>query len=144
MPHEIKISPMSPERFRAVLPPERFAAFERATAYARDLLGGRVVWNVNSTAKGGGVVELLRPLVAYARGAGLDVRWVVIDGTPEFFTLTKRIHNHLHGTPGDGGPLDVGARRVYEQVLTENTIAIADRVHAGDIVIVHDPQPAGM
>jgi trehalose synthase len=144
MPHEIKISPMSPERFRAVLPPERFAAFERATAYARDLLGGRVVWNVNSTAKGGGVVELLRPLVAYARGAGLDVRWVVIDGTPEFFTLTKRIHNHLHGTPGDGGPLDEGARRVYEQVLTENTIAIADRVHAGDIVIVHDPQPAGM
>src|SRR6266513_972205 len=97
---------MSTERFRAVLPSERYERFELAALQARELLAGRVVWNVNSTAKGGGVVELLAPLVAYARGAGVDARWTVIDGPPEFFEVTKRIHNRLHGVEGDGGALD--------------------------------------
>jgi trehalose synthase len=142
--HEVEISAMSPERFRSVLPAERFEAFERGVREADELLDGRVVWNVNSTARGGGVVELLAPLLAYARGAGVDARWVVIDGTPEFFTVTKRIHNRLHGTPGDGGALDETARRVYEQVLAQNLEAFADRVREGDVVILHDPQTAGM
>jgi trehalose synthase len=89
-------------------------------------------------------VELLRPLLAYARGAGVDARWMVIDGTPEFFTVTKRIHNRLHGARGDGGPLDDDARRVYEEVCAANADAIVGRVREGDVVIVHDPQPAGM
>jgi trehalose synthase len=99
---------------------------------------------VNSTAKGGGVVELLRPLIAYARGTGVDVRWMVIDGTPGFFEVTKRIHNRLHGSEGDGGPLDERARRIYEDVLAENAGAFVGRVRRGDVVIVHDPQPAGL
>jgi trehalose synthase len=99
---------------------------------------------VNSTAKGGGVVELLRPLIAYARGTGVDVRWMVIDGTPGFFEVTKRIHNRLHGSEGDGGPLDERARRIYEDVLAENASGFAGRVRPGDVVIVHDPQPAGL
>jgi trehalose synthase len=90
------------------------------------------------------VVELLRPLVGYARGLGVDARWLVIDGTPEFFELTKRIHNRLHGSEGDGGPLDERARRLYEDVLAENLDGFRARVHAGDVVIVHDPQPAGL
>ena len=57
---------------------------------------------------------MLRSLLAYARGAGVDVRWMVIAGTPEFFTVTKRIHNHLHGSDGDGGALDDAARAIYE------------------------------
>jgi trehalose synthase len=141
---EIAVSPVSPECFRSVVPADRFQAFERRTVEARELLRGRVVWNVNSTAVGGGVVELLRSLVAYARGAGVDVRWVVIDGSPEFFAVTKRIHNRLHGVPGDGRPLDDDARRVYEGVLAGNLQELAGRVRPGDIVIVHDPQPAGM
>ena len=87
---------------------------------------------------------MLRSLVAYARGAGVDVRWVVIEGPPEFFVVTKRIHNRLHGTPGDGGPLDEGARRIYEQALADNMAQILERVRPGDVAIVHDPQPAGM
>jgi trehalose synthase len=135
---------MSPERFRAVLPADRFEAFERGAREARELLDGRVVWNVNSTARGGGVVELLRPLIAYARGAGVDARWLVIDGTPDFFAVTKRIHNLLHGAPGDGGALDDEARRIYEQTAAENLAALDGRVHEQDVVIVHDPQPAGL
>jgi trehalose synthase len=144
MPTEIDISCVSTERFRFVLPPDRLEEFERGIAEARELLHGRVVWNVNSTARGGGVVELLGPLVAYARGAGVDARWVVIDGTPDFFTVTKRIHNRLHGAEGDGLPLDDAAERTYEQVLAGNLAAIAARVQPSDVVILHDPQTAGM
>ncbi|HEY0318817.1 MAG TPA: glycosyltransferase [Solirubrobacterales bacterium] len=144
MAQEIDIAPVAPERFRSVLGPERYEEFEAAAEEGRKLLEGRAVWNVNSTARGGGVVELLRPLIGYARGTGVDARWIVIEGTPEFFAVTKRIHNRLHGSPGDGGPLDESARRVYEQVLAENMTEVAGRVRAGDVVIVHDPQPAGM
>jgi trehalose synthase len=144
MPTDIPISSMGVERFREVLPPERFEAFEHSLEEARGMLEGRVVWNVNSTAKGGGVVELLNPLVAYARGAGVDARWVVIDGTADFFAVTKRIHNHLHGAAGDGLPLDERARRVYEQVRSDNARELTPRVQPGDVVILHDPQTAGL
>ena len=141
---EIEIGPMNPGRFRTILAPGRFEEFERAAVRVRRLLEGRVVWNINSTARGGGVVELLAPLLAYARGVGVDARWIVIDGTPEFFAVTKRIHNRLHGAPGDGGALDAAARATYEGTLAQNLAEIAGRVQEGDVVIVHDPQPAGM
>jgi trehalose synthase len=144
MPQEIDVPIRDPEQFRNVLPSERFEEFRRATGEARELLDGRVVWNVNSTARGGGVAELLRPLVGYARGAGVDARWVVIDGDPGFFDVTKRIHNRLHGSPGDGGALDEQARRLYEDVLAANLAEFAPRVREGDVVLLHDPQPAGM
>jgi trehalose synthase len=141
---EVDISSMSPGRFRSVLTAERFQALEHGIDVARKLLEGRVVWNINSTARGGGVAELLESLVAYARGAGVDVRWLVIEGTPEFFAVTKRVHNLLHGSRGDGGALDDQARAVYERVLADNMGELKDRVRRGDVVIVHDPQPAGL
>jgi trehalose synthase len=141
---EVEISSMSPTRFASVLTPDRFAAFEQGIREGRALLEGSVVWNVNSTARGGGVAELLESLVAYARGAGVDVRWVVIEGTPEFFAVSKRIHNRLHGAVGDGGALDADAHAVYERVLEDNLPALCERVRPGDVVIVHDPQPAGL
>jgi trehalose synthase len=141
---EVELSSMSPARFASVLPPERWEAFERGMQEGRQLLAGRAVWNINSTARGGGVAELLWSLVPYARGAGVDVRWLVIEGTPEFFTLTKRIHNRLHGTIGDGGLLDEHARQIYEQVLAANAADLLTRVRPGDVAIVHDPQPAGL
>jgi len=63
---------------------------------------GRVIWNINSTTQGGGVAELLGALLPYQRGAGIDSRWVAIDGTPAFFDFTKRLHMFLHGvSPND-------------------------------------------
>jgi trehalose synthase len=69
---------------------------------------------------------------------------MVIEGTPEFFVVTKRIHNRLHGSLGDGGPLDENARCIYEGVLADNLAEFVDRVQPNDVVIVHDPQPAGL
>jgi trehalose synthase len=83
-------------------------------------------------------------LVPYARGAGVDARWVVIEGPPEFFAVTKRIHNRLHGSEGDGGPLDDEARELYERVNADNAEALVERARPGDVAVVHDPQPAGL
>jgi len=108
------------------------------------MLRGRVVWNVSSSAIGGGVAEMVRSLLAYARGAGVDARWAVVDGPPPFFALTKRLHNALHGSAGDGSPLGTEERRLYEAVAREHAAAMLPMVCAGDVVIVHDPQPAGL
>lgn len=87
---------------------------------------------------------MLRSLVAYARGGGTDARWVVISGNPDFFRVTKRIHNHLHGSEGDGGDLGDEERRIYEGVLEQHAEEMQWLVRAGDFVILHDPQTAGL
>src|SRR5207248_860695 len=78
-----------------------------------DLMRGHVIWNVNSTARGGGVAELLASLIPYSRGAGIDERWAVIEGTPEFFHVTKKLHVLLHGVAADGETLTEDDRRTY-------------------------------
>ena len=111
----VTIGSLRLERFESVLPADRYAAVRVAAERARRLLEGRVVWNVNSTARGGGVAEMLISLLAYAHGAGVDARWLVIPGSDPFFTVTKRVHNNLHSVPGDGGDLGDAEREQYEQ-----------------------------
>ena len=85
MLHEVDVQALDPERLEKLVGPERAARFESSAAAARALLEGRRVVNVNSTATGGGVAELLQTLLAYVRGVGVDARWVVIEGDAEFF-----------------------------------------------------------
>ena len=139
----VPVAPLPPERFRELLG-ERYAEIEELIARGEELFAGRVVWHVNSTARGGGVAELLQSLLAYARGGGVDTRWVVIDGNPDFFQITKRIHNRLHGSNGDGGPLGDAEHELYESTLRENAEELAATVAAADIVFLHDPQTAGL
>ena len=140
---EVQVSSFSLERFKALLG-ERYAEVDEAIDESRKLLRGRVVWHVNSTARGGGVAEILQSLLAYARGAGVDVRWMTIAGNPDFFRITKRIHNRLHESKGDGGPLGPAEREVYDAALAEAAAELVDLVHSDDIVYIHDPQPAGL
>src|SRR5262245_6570206 len=140
---EVSVASLSPERFESLLGPA-WPQVDEAIDESRRLLKGRVVWNVNSTARGGGVAELLQSLIAYARGAGVDVRWLTISGNPDFFRVTKRIHNRLHESEGDGGPLGPAEREIYEGALAEAADELVDLVQPGDIVDVHDPQPAGL
>jgi len=82
---QVSVEPMEPRRFGRVLSEGEYEALVDLITHATRALHGRVIWNVNSTAKGGGVVEMLRPLLGYSRGAGVDARWAVISGDPEFF-----------------------------------------------------------
>ncbi len=139
----IPISPLPPERFREVLGPE-YAEVEEAIIRARSLLAGRAIWHINSTAAGGGVAELLHSLLAYARGAGVDVRWSVMAGEARFFEVTKRLHNQLHGLDGGEGGLDASELAVYRDVADRNAEELAELVRPGDVVYLHDPQTAGL
>jgi trehalose synthase len=135
---------MALERFVSVLPPREYESLGDLISHAQRELHGRVIWNVNSTSKGGGVVEMLQPLLSYCRGAGVDAQWLVISGGPEFFEITKRIHNRLHGYAGDGGPLGQHEHEIYERTLAANSSELVSLVHPQDIVILHDPQTAGL
>ncbi len=140
----VPIPPMDPHRFESVLSPRDYEALLDLISHAVRELRGRVIWNVNSTAKGGGVVELLRPLLGYSRGVGVDARWAVVRAGPEFFQITKRVHNRLHGFAGDGGPLGERERGIYERALTDSATELTELVHPDDVVILHDPQTAGL
>jgi trehalose synthase len=139
-----EVRPIDPRRLEPLIGAERIEALMRKATELRELLGSRRVVNVNSTATGGGVAELLATLIGYVRGAGLDAEWLVIEAQPEFFTVTKRIHNGLYGSAGDGGDLGAHERAIYERTIAVNTPRICAEVRPGDVVIVHDPQPAGL
>jgi len=141
---EVEVEGRSPDRLAGLIGEERFSRFTATAEATRELLGGRAVINVNSTAKGGGVAELLQALLAYARGVGVDARWFVIEGNPAFFEITKRIHNHLYSDRGDGGPLGAEERRVYEKTLRHNADDLVAVVRPGDVVLLHDPQTAAL
>jgi trehalose synthase len=141
---EVPVEPRSLEAFRALLEPADHHRLERSVERFRDVLGDRRLWHVNSTKQGGGVAELLSTLLPYLAGAGVDVHWLVIEGTEEFFELTKRLHNHLHDADGDARPLGDGDRTVYDQSLAREVAAVETVVGAGDLAILHDPQTAGL
>ncbi len=144
MPHEVEIQALDPRRLEDLIGPERAMRFETTARAARQLLADCRVFNINSTSMGGGVAELLQTLLAYAAGLGIDARWLVIDGNPEFFRITKRIHNHLYGSGGDGGELGPAERGLYEATLDENAAELVAMIGPGDIVLLHDPQTAGL
>ena len=116
---EVEVQALDAARLEPLIGRERMVRFEQV-AEAAQAIPGCSVLNVNSTAAGGGVAEMLQTLLAYARGAGVDARWLVIEGDPAFFAITKRVHNGLYGDPGDGGELGELERRHYEQVLRRN------------------------
>lgn len=140
----VELKPTPLERYRPLLGDDAFATFQSALHGFAARTRGKVLWNVNSTARGGGVAELLASLIPYDMTAGVDERWAVIEGSPEFFALTKKIHTLLHGIAPDGGELTAEERRVYEATLAPNATALLEQMRAGDIALLHDPQTAGL
>ena len=142
--HEVDVQAIDAAKLEPLIGAERMAQFEQAAEVAREALAGSSVLNVNSTGAGGGVAEMLQTLLSYARGAGLDARWLVIEGDPDFFAITKRIHNGLYGSPGDRGELGAAERSHYERIQRRNADELLALIRPGDVVVIHDPQPAGL
>ena len=142
--HEVDVQAIDAAKLEPLIGAERMAQFEQAAEVAREALAGSSVLNVNSTGAGGGVAEMLQTLLSYARGAGLDARWLVIEGDPDFFAITKRIHNGLYGSAGDGGQLGAAERSHYERIQRRNADELLALIRPGDVVVIHDPQPAGL
>jgi trehalose synthase len=143
-PERVELSPTPIDRYRPLLGDDAFATFTTAMREFAARTRGKVVWNVNSTGRGGGVAELLDALIPYDMAAGVDERWLVIEGSPDFFAVTKKIHTLLHGVAPDGAGLTADERRVYEETLAPNAAALLELMRHGDVALLHDPQTLGL
>jgi len=101
-------------------------------------LSGRIIQNINSTAVGGGVAEILTRMTPLLKELGVDARWDVIRGNERFFAVTKAMHNGLHGVPS---PFTEDDRRVFRETNRDNLEHISTW---GDFVFIHDPQPIAL
>ncbi|RJP16217.1 MAG: glycosyltransferase [Candidatus Abyssobacteria bacterium SURF_5] len=112
-------------------------AVERIMKKAKPLHDLHVA-NINSTYYGGGVAEMLSSLTLLMNSVGIKTGWRIIQGSPDFFSITKKFHNALQG-----GEINLSRRKkeIYEEVIHENSL----RNHlTHDMVIIHDPQPLPM
>jgi trehalose synthase len=119
------------EEYEALIGAETTERILRKAAALTDLH----LLNVNSTYYGGGVAEILSSLTLLMNSSGVRTGWRVIQGRPDFFSVTKKMHNALQG-----GEINLSQLKkdIYEEVCFEN----AARMHMDhDLVIVHDPQP---
>ena len=143
MIHDVEIKATPLDDYAAVASLSRSVAELRAHASAlAPMLRGRTVWMVGSTARGGGVAEMMPRVVGMLRELGVSTRWVVVDpAEPEFFSLTKRLHNLIHGS---GEPvLSAADRALYDRVSTGLATELEPRLADGDVLVAHDPQPLG-
>jgi trehalose synthase len=140
----VELESKSIDRYRPLLERDHWEEFAGSIRELTAAVQDKTLWNVNSTAHGGGVAELLGALIPYQRGAGIDARWVVIDGEAAFFDLTKRLHKLLHGVAADGEGMTSEDHAEYERTVAANAAALTRRVQPGDVVILQDPQTAGL
>ncbi|HCC49178.1 MAG TPA: glycosyl transferase family 1 [Elusimicrobia bacterium] len=101
-------------------------------------LRGKTILNVNSTAVGGGVAEILNRMLPMMTELGIKPRWELIKGGEDFYAVTKKFHNAIHGTRQELTPADF---QLYRDTLKSN---MATMNLDADIAMIHDPQPAGL
>jgi trehalose synthase len=112
-------------------------ALERLREAARPLEGARLL-QLNSTAFGGGVAELLVTQVALLNDLGIDTTWAVLEGSDEYFAVTKAVHNALQGAPVEWTSQMAST---YWDRIVANAAEVPDDY---DYYLIHDPQPAAL
>lgn len=103
-----------------------------------DRVGGRRMQHINSTPVGGGVAEILTRLVPLLRELGIEATWDVIKGDQAFFNVTKTFHNALHGKP------EKITDEMFEIFRANTEMNLREVQFTGDVILIHDPQPAGL
>lgn len=122
------------EDYRAIAPE---TVIDEALQLGRSLRGARVL-HINATAFGGGVAELLDSEIGLLRDAGVHTEWCLLCPDAELFEITKRIHNGMQGKHVELSNRDI-------EVYLEHNRHCAGMVgDEWDIIVVHDPQPAGL
>ncbi len=139
----VTVAPRPVEQLTPVIGDERRDRLTEAAGQFRRQLGRRTLWNVSSTSVGGGVAEMLHVLLGYVESEDVASRWMVVTGDAEFFVITKRLHNQIHGQVA-GGPLTADEIGHYERMLAANAAELLELIRPGDLVLLHDPQTAGL
>jgi trehalose synthase len=132
--HDIRPFSIYPlEDYSPIVTEERI---EKLCSIAQRLKGLKVL-ELNSTAQGGGVAEMLYSSIPFLNNLGIEAEWKVINGHKEYFECTKRLHNQLQGMKGS-------FTREMKRVYLDNLVQCAKSNiidNSPDLVIIHDPQP---
>src|SRR6266513_2317054 len=108
------------------------ALTEEIRQLSKDLKGLRVC-NVNATAAGGGVAELLSRMIPVHLALGLEADWRLIYGDKDFFAITKSFHNALQGADLKLTP---ETKHAY---LDRNRTCAEMLPDDYDVFVIHDP-----
>jgi trehalose synthase len=133
----LPVVPVRPKRIDDYAEAAGHEAVDRVCRAAEPLRGARLL-QVSSTGFGGGVAELLHAHVPLLNDLGIETTWVVIEGSDEFFSVTKAVHNALQG--GEQRLTD-GMQAIYWKRIRSNAAGLPRDF---DFVLVHDPQPAAL
>lgn len=139
----VPVTPRPVAQLEPVIGAQRYQHLIQAAGRFRGELSGRAVWNISSTAVGGGVAEMLHTLLGYVEDLGVPSHWMIITGDAEFFMITKRLHHQLHGNLS-GGILTAADAGHYGRMLAANAVELLGQIRPGDLVLLHDPQTAGL
>lgn len=122
------------EDYKGIVGEQEIAEIEKLASWVK----GASIVHINSTRFGGGVAELLKNMVPLAKTVGLNVSWQTLEASSEFFNITKKFHNALQGMPLK---LTESMKKVY---LEYNRLNAENLDFKGDLIMVHDPQPAAL
>ncbi len=131
--------PFSVRPLDAYMPFLPGAKAEKLQRAARQVKHVKVL-ELNATAQGGGVAEMLFSYIPFVNSLGVDTEWKIIHGTPEYFECTKHLHNILQGGKG---AFTAEMADTYSRTLKD--CASGNLIdYDPDVVVAHDPQPMGL
>ncbi len=134
MPTPVPVTAKSIAEYAPIISEQRM---EEILRLADPLRGARVL-HLNATAFGGGVAEILNSFIPLLCNLGVNAEWHVMDATPEFFNVTKSMHNAMQGMYI---PWNKTMADLWRDTNRANAAAMAGQY---DFVYIHDPQPAGI
>jgi len=124
------------EAYTSIIGEEKIARLQRV---AQKLQGVKLL-ELNATAQGGGVAEMLYSYIPFLNDLGIETEWKIIHGNKEYFECTKSLHNLLQGMKGS---FTSEMNQCYIDNLED--CANANLIdYSPDVVVVHDPQPLGL
>ncbi|MBA2395624.1 MAG: glycosyltransferase [Ktedonobacteraceae bacterium] len=117
---------------------------ELLTRLVRDFQGKRLVF-INATPQGGGVALMRHALIRLLHLYNVDAHWYVLHPKQEVFDITKaKFHNVLQAVAPEGTELNASDMALYDSWIAENALAFTDIFQQADVIVIDDPQPAGL
>jgi len=122
--------------YASIVGEEKIEKLQRAAQH----LEGLKLLEVNATAQGGGVAEMLYSAIPFLNMLGIEAEWKIIRGSNEYFECTKRLHNLIQGM--EGSFTQEMKQSYFDNLQKCADVDIID--YDPDVVVIHDPQPLGL
>ena len=118
--------------------------FDLLLKLARAFHGKKLIF-ISATPRGGGVALMRHALIRLLRLLHVDAHWHVLIPKSEAFDVTKaKCHNVLQAVASPDTVLTEEDKAVYESWTRENAALLDDVFRQANVVVIDDPQPAGL